>query len=119
MEVGGLILPLLPVIMIGGDGRAAAAVRHPSRVKVGGRQAAVAVAVAAVVAVAVVAVAAVRIGIIINVTNVMFVMLMHTAVRVARVVTKFDVILPTIRGGEKCGARKMIEEEDYGQDLNE
>ncbi len=117
MEVGGLILPLLPVIMIGGDGRAAAAVRHPSRVKVGGRQAAV--AVAAVVAVAVVAVAAVRIGIIINVTNVMFVMLMHTAVRVARVVTKFDVILPTIRGGEKCGARKMIEEEDYGQDLNE
>jgi hypothetical protein len=90
VEVGGLILPLLPVIMIGGDGRAAAAVRHPSRVKVGGRQAAVAVAVA------VVAVAAVRIGIIINVTNVMFVMLMHTAVRVARVVTKFDVILPTI-----------------------
>jgi hypothetical protein len=117
VEVGGLILPLLPVIMIGGDGRAAAAVRHPSRVKVGGRQVAVAVAVAAVVAV--VAVAAVRIGIIINVTNVMFVMLMHTAVRVARVVTKFDVILPTIRGGEKCGARKMIEEEDYGQDLNE
>jgi len=90
VEAGGLILPLLLVIMIGGDGRAAAAVRHPSRVKVGGRQAAVAVVVE-------VAAVAVRIGIITNVTNVMFVMLMRTAVRVARVVTNFDVNLPTRR----------------------